>query len=49
MLAHQGTVERSNTDDYRCIISVLVNLLTKGPGGAILREEDTNLQKLKKM
>ena len=28
--------------------SVLVNVVTKGQGGAILPMEDTNLQKLKK-
>ena len=39
MLAHQGTVERIN--------STLVNVLTKGQGGAILSMEDTNLQELK--
>ena len=49
MLAHQGTVERSNANGYRCINSVLVNLLTKGQGGAILPMEDTNLQELKKI
>ena len=48
MLAHQGTVERSDADGYRCINSVLVNVLTKGLGGAILPMEDTNLQELKK-
>ena len=49
MLAHWGTVERSNADGYRCINSVLVNVLTKGQGGAILPMEDTNLQELKKI
>ena len=49
MLAHQGTVERSNADGYRCINSVLVYVLTKGQGGAILQMEDTNLQELKKI
>ena len=29
--------------------SVLVNVLTKGQGGAILPMEDTNLQELKKI
>ena len=48
MLAHQGTVERSNADGHRCMISALVNVLTKGHGGAILPMEDTNLQELKK-
>ena len=48
MLAHQGTVERSNAYGYRCINSVLVNVLTKGQGGAIIPMEDTNLQELKK-
>ena len=49
MLAPWGTVERSNADGYRCINSVLVNVLTKGQGGAILPMEDTNLQELKKI
>ena len=48
MLAHQGTVERSNADGYRCINSFLVNVLTKGQGGATLPMEGTNLQELKK-
>ena len=48
MFAHYGTVERSNADLYRCINSVLVNVLTKGQGGAILPMEDTNLQELNK-
>ena len=42
-------MERSNVDGCRCISSVLVNVLTKGQGGAILQMEDTNLQELKKM
>ena len=49
MLANLGTVERSNADGYRCINSVLVNVLTKGQGGAILPMEDTTLQELKKI
>ena len=49
MLAHYGTVERSNADGYRCINSVLVTVLTKGQGGAILPMEDTNLQELEKV
>ena len=49
MPAHQGTVERSNADGDRCINSVLVNVLTKGQGGAILPMEDSNLQELKKI
>ena len=48
MLAHQGTVERSNANGYRCINSFLVNVLTKGQGGAILPMEDINLQELEK-
>ena len=48
MLAHQGTVERSNADGYRCTNSTLVNVLTKCQGGAILPMEDTNLQELKR-
>ena len=49
MLAHQGTVERSNADGYHCINSTLVNVLTKGQGGAILPMENTNLQELRKI
>ena len=49
MLAHWGTVEHSNTDSDRCINSVLLNVLTKSQGGAILPMEDTNLQELKKI
>ena len=49
MLAHYGTVDRSDADGDRCINSVLVNVLTKGQGGAILPMEDTNLQELKKI
>ena len=49
MLAHQGAVERSNTDDDRCINSFLVNVLTKGQGGAILLMEGTKLQGLNKI
>ena len=48
MLAHQGTVDRFDADGDRCINSVLVNVLTKGQGGAILPMEDTNLQELRK-
>ena len=49
MLAHWGTVERSNADSDRCINSVSVNVLTKGQGGPIFLMEDTNLQELKKI
>ena len=49
MLAHQGTVERSNADGHRCINSILVNVLTKGQGGAMLPMEGTNLQEQKKI
>ena len=49
MLAHWGTVERSNADGYRCINRVLVNVLTKGQGGATLPMKGTNLQELKKI
>ena len=42
-------MERSNTDGYRCINSVLVNVLTKGQGGAILPMEDTDLEVLQKI
>ena len=34
---------------HRCINSVLVNVLTKGQGGAILPMKDTNLQELEKI
>ena len=47
MVAHWVTVERSNADGYHCIKSVLVNLPTKGQGGAILPMEDTKLQELR--
>ena len=49
MLAHQGTVERSNADDHRCMNSVLGKNVTNGHGGGILPMEDTNHQELKKM
>ena len=49
MLAHEGTVERSNADGYRCINSNSVNVLTKDQGRAILPMEDTNVQELKKI
>ena len=49
MLAHSGTVERSNADGDGCINSGLVNLLTKGQGGAILPKEGTKLQDSKKI
>ena len=48
MLALQGTVDRSDADCDGCINSVLVDVLTKGQGGAILPMEDTNLQELEK-
>ena len=47
MLAHWGTVESSTADGNRCINSVLVIVLTKGQGGAILPMERTKLQELK--
>ena len=49
MLAHEGTVDRSDAADDRCINSVSVNVLTKGQGGAILPMEYTNLQELEKI
>ena len=49
MLAHSGTVERSNADRDRFIDSVLVNVLTKGQGGAIFPMEGTKLQELRKI
>ena len=42
-------IDRSNADGHRRINSVLVNVLTKGQGRAILPMEDTNLQELKKL
>ena len=39
-------MERSNADGYRRINRVLVYVLTKGQGGAILPMEDTNPQEL---
>ena len=42
-------MERSNADGHCCINSALVNVLTKGQGGAILPMEDTNLQEMKKI
>ena len=42
-------MERSNTDGDRCINSILVSVLIKGQGGAILPMEDQNLQELKKI
>ena len=47
MLAHKRTVEGSNADGDRCINRVLVKVLTKGQGGAILPMEGTKLQKLR--
>ena len=49
MLAHWGTVEHSNADRDCCINSVLVNVLTKGQAGAMLRLEGTNLQEPKQI
>ena len=48
MLAHRGTVERSNANGERCINCVSVNVLTKAQGRAILPMEGTKLQELKK-
>ena len=48
MLAHNGTVERSNADGDCCRNGILVNILTKGQGGPILPMEGTKLQELKK-
>ena len=42
-------MDRFDADGDRRINSVLVNVLTKGQGGAILPMEDTNLQELKKI
>ena len=39
----------ANVDGYRCINSILLNVLTKGQGGAILPVEDTNLEELGKI
>ena len=49
MLAHWGTVERTNADGDRCINSFLVNVLTKRQGGAILLMEGTKLHELKQI
>ena len=49
MLAHQRTVGRSNADGDRCINSALVNILTKGKGGAMPPMEGTNIQELRKI
>ena len=49
MLAHWGTVDRSDGNGDRCIKSNSVNVLTKGQSGAILPMEDTNLQELNKI
>ena len=49
MLAHPGTVQRSNADCDCSINSNLVNVLTKGRGHAILPIEGTNLKELKKI
>ena len=48
MVTHWGMVERYNADVHRCIYSVLVNVLTKGRGGAILLMECTKLEELDK-
>ena len=42
-------MERSNAHGDRCINSVLVNVLTKGEGGAMFPMEGTKLQELKKI
>ena len=42
-------MERSIANGDRCINTVLVNVLTKGQGGAILPTEGTNLQELKEI
>ena len=47
MRANQGTVESSNANGDRCMNRVLVNILTKCQGGAILPMEGTKLQELK--
>ena len=49
MLAHHGTVKRSDADGYRRTNGVFVNILTKGQGKEILPMEDTNLQELRKL
>ena len=49
MLAHSGTVERSNAADDRCINSALVKVLTKGHGGAILPMEGIKPEELGKI
>ena len=42
-------MDRSNADGDCRMNSVLVNVLTKGQGGAILPMEDINLQELEKI
>ena len=49
MLAYDGTVEHSNADGDGCIGSALVNVLTRGQGGAILPMEGENLQELRRI
>ena len=49
MPADKRTVEGSNADGDRCINRILVNVLTKGQGGAILPMEGTKLQELKRI
>ena len=48
MVTNYLMVERSNADGDHSINSVLVNVLTKGQGGAILLMECTKRQELKK-
>ena len=42
-------MDRSDADGDRGINSFLLNVLTKGQGGAIIPMEDTNLQVLEKI
>ena len=42
-------VKRSNVDSHRCINSILVSILTKGQGGAILLMECIKFQELRKI
>ena len=43
MVYHQGTVHRCNEVGHCYIKSVLLNVLTKGQGGAIVLMKGTNL------
>ena len=46
---HKGMVDRSNAKGRRCTNRALVNVVTKGHGGAILPMKGASLQELKKI